>query len=64
MAEVNRTTPGMKAEARNLDGIYAGQCRPEEYEPLIAAGLLQFSYEGVGGFMGLAKLRVTERVND
>jgi hypothetical protein len=52
-------TPEMEREANNLDGIYAGLCKPEEYEPLIAAGLLKFDYEGAAGFMGLAKLRRT-----
>ena len=56
-------TPSMKAEARNLDGLYAGQCDREEYEALIDAGLLRFSYESVGGLMGLAKLRATELAN-
>lgn len=46
----------IEIEADRLHGLYAGSCRPEEYEHLIAAGLLRLRYEGVGGFLGLAKL--------
>lgn len=58
---VSHTTPEMRAKARGLDGLYAGSLRPEEYGPLVDAGLLRFTYEGTGGLMGLAKLRATER---
>ena len=47
----------MFKEARRLDGMLAGSLQPEEYEHLVKAGLLHFSYEGAAGFMGLAKLR-------
>lgn len=46
-------------EMECLDGMFAGLFKPEEYEHLIVAGLLRFSYEGVGGFLGLATLRRT-----
>lgn len=51
---------GLRESARELDGLFVGMCHPEEYEHLIEAGLLRLSYAGVGGFMGLAKLRLTE----
>lgn len=51
----------MKREATNLDGLYVGLCKPEEYEHLIAAGLLRRSYEHPGGILGLAKLRVVHQ---
>lgn len=56
-------TPAMRAEARNLDGIYTGMCQPEEYEALIDAGLLRKSWEHPGGLFGLSKLRATEKAN-
>lgn len=56
----HQSTPEMRTEARNLDGLFAGSLKPEEYEPLVNAGLLRFTYEGVGGLMGLSKLRATE----
>lgn len=56
----NEITWEMRRDARNLNGVYAGMLEPTEYEPLIKAGLLQFSYEGPAGFfVGLAKLRAT-----
>jgi hypothetical protein len=54
------TPEAWRAEARRLDGLFAGMCEPREYEYLIKAGLLRKSYEGAGGFMGLAKLRLIE----
>lgn len=54
------TTPGMRTEARYLDGLFTGACKPEEYEHLLEVGLLRLSYEGAAGFMGLSKLRATE----
>lgn len=42
--------------ARHLHGLYAGHCDPSEYEHLIAAGVLRKSYDGPGGFLGMAKL--------
>lgn len=50
----------MKAEAKRLDGIFTGLCQPEEYEALVEAGLLRYSFEGAAGLMGLSKLRTTE----
>ncbi len=54
---MTRDLEDMEREADRLDGLYAGMCEPKEYEHLIEAGLLRRSYEGAGGFMGLAKLR-------
>lgn len=51
-------------EARRLDGLFAGMCKPEEYDHLIAAGYLRRTYEGAGGFMGLAKLQLVHRVDE
>jgi hypothetical protein len=49
-------------QARRVEGLYAGQCDPSEYDHLIEAGLLRMTYSGVGGLMGLAKLeRVIRR---
>jgi len=49
----------MLEQARRLDGLYAGLCEPSEYAELVAAGLLRICYEGLGGFMGMRKLRAT-----
>jgi hypothetical protein len=49
-------TENLEAQALRLHGLYAGQCQPEEYEHLIAAGLLRKSWEGLGGLMGMSKL--------
>ena len=49
--------PALEEIARRMDGLYAGQMKPEEYEPLIEAGYLRRSFEGAGGFLGLSKLR-------
>ena len=46
-------------EARRLDGLFTGQCEPQEYEYLIEAGLLRQEWDGVAGFLGLSKLRKT-----
>lgn len=46
-------------EAKRLDGLFAGMCKPQEYEQLMERGILEFRYEGAAGFMGLAKLRLT-----
>jgi hypothetical protein len=46
-------------EAIRLNGLFAGMCEPGEYEYLIEAGLLRKVYEGAGGLLGLAKLRLT-----
>lgn len=58
------TTEAMAEDARRLDGLYAGMCQPEEYDHLVAAGLLRLTYEGLGGFMGMAKLRLIEGQTD
>ena len=47
-------------EAKRLDGLFAGQMEPSEYEYLIEAGLLVKRWEGVAGFIGLATLRCTQ----
>ena len=50
------STEDLRAEARRLDGLYTGQCQPEEYEHLIAAGVLRKTWDHPGGFLGLSKL--------
>lgn len=50
--------------ARRMDGFYAGQFKPHEYEHLMEAGLLRFSYAGVSGFLGLATLRFVQPPKD
>ena len=49
----------MREQARRFDGLYAGQCEPDEYKHLIEAGFLSKSYDHAGGILGLAKLRAT-----
>jgi hypothetical protein len=46
--------------AKRLDGLFVGLCQPEEYEQLVERGVLIRTYEGAGGFMGLAKLRLSD----
>jgi hypothetical protein len=44
-----------------LEGLYAGQLTEEEraaFNFLIAHGLARRTWEGVGGLLGLAKVRV------
>jgi hypothetical protein len=53
----SRLPDAWRAEARRLDGLYAGSLEPEEYLYLVEAGLVRLAYEGLGGFLGLAKLR-------
>ena len=59
----DRQAQNQTRDPDDFDGMFAGQFDPAEYEPLIATGLLRFSYEGAAGFMGLAKLRRTEKHN-
>lgn len=53
-------SPLLEEVARRMDGFYAGQFKPEEYEHLIKLGYLRQSWEGPGGFLGLSKLRYVE----
>jgi hypothetical protein len=49
------------AEIERLDGLFVGQLSDDEMEAFEAAvkkGRAARSYEGVGGLMGLAKVRV------
>lgn len=48
-------------QVERVAGLYTGMCQPEEYEHLIAAGLLRKSFDGPGGFLGMSKL---ERVRE
>lgn len=48
----------IKRDVQDFDGMFAGQYDPEEYEHFIKSGELYKSYEGAGGFLGLAKLRI------
>lgn len=51
----------LEIEVSRCTGCYAGEFDPDEYEPLIEAGLLRKVYEGAGGFLGLAKLERATR---
>lgn len=62
MTKATADLDDLSIEACRLDGLFVGQCDPKEYEALIEAGLLRRSYEGASGFIGLAKLRCTEKV--
>lgn len=46
--------------AHELDGLFAGQFEPKEYEHFIESGQLYKSYEGIGALLGLATLRLTK----
>ena len=49
-------------EVSHWDGLFVGQLDGTELETLdraVASGIAKRSYEGAGGFMGLAKVRVT-----
>jgi hypothetical protein len=46
-----------------MDGIYVGYLDPEElteFDRAVEEGKAYRSYEGVGGLMGLAKVRLKE----
>ena len=56
----------MAAELDRLDGLFVGQLSVEEMEAFEAAvkkGRASRSYEGVGGLMGLAKVRLRREVS-
>jgi hypothetical protein len=56
-------TAALLDEARWLDGLYVGQCQPEEYEHLIRAGVMRKDYDGLGGLFGMSKLRIVRNAN-
>lgn len=50
-------------EVRRLEGLHVGLLRPDElaaFERCVERGEARRAYEGAAGFMGLAKVRVTE----
>lgn len=47
--------------AHELDGIFVGLLEDAEYEPYIAAGILEIVYEGAGALLGLGRLRLVEK---
>jgi hypothetical protein len=53
-------TDEMRVRAHDLAGLFAGQCTPDEYQDLIAAGLLRRSYAGAAGLLGMAKFELGE----
>lgn len=56
MNSVQAESEYQRDEALRLCGKLVSQCKPEEYEPLIRAGLLCKSYKGLAGILGLARL--------
>ena len=55
------SAPGEGLDLPWLDGLFVGQLSEEErltFEQGIKAGLAERSYSGVGGFLGMAKVRV------
>lgn len=51
-------------QANRLSGLFVGQCKPEEYEHLVEAGVLRIVYEGAAGFLGLGKFRSVARIEE
>lgn len=54
------TNQELSAMVERLDGIFVGMLTDDEITQLndaVARGLARRSYEGVAGFMGLAKIR-------
>lgn len=52
-------TPEEIARVRELDGLYVGALTQEElalFDVAVAQGLARRFYEGVGGFLGCAKV--------
>lgn len=45
-----------------LDGMFIDFLEPKEFEAHLESGAMILSYEGVGGLLGLAKLRIVHEL--
>jgi hypothetical protein len=49
----------LEEQAEALDGLYLDMCDPEEYQPLLEAGLLMITNDRAAQFLGTARLART-----